>query len=61
MFPHHDVSDNLFPSTRYCGRKYVLGGVIFGDGDIDELTASRAPKLEELVEQIVTGNDFPFV
>lgn len=62
MFPHHDVSNNLFPSTRYCDGKNVLGGVILGDGDIDESTAFRAPKFEELVvEQIVTGNDFPFV
>jgi hypothetical protein len=62
MFPHHDVSNNLFSSTRYCGGKYVLGDIILGDGDVDELTASQAPKYEELVvEQIVTGNDLPFV
>lgn len=56
------MSDNFFPSTCYRGGKYVLGGVILRDGDVDELTASQAPKLEELViEQIVTGNDLPFV
>lgn len=56
------MSNNLFSSTRYCGGKYVLGDIILGDGDVDELTASQAPKYEKLVvEQIVTGNDLPFV